>query len=119
MDAIVEHREPQNRPLTEPRARVGLLIPSVNRMSEPQFNHFAPPGLAVHVARARITGQWRKPAVEMKDEIARAVALRFATAGPTSSSPTAPIHPCARDAPANARASTSCARPPASRRWRP
>src|SRR3981081_4782447 len=74
MDAIVENREPGHRHLIEPRARVGLLIPSVNRMSEPQFNHFAPPGLAVHVARARITGQWRKPAAEMKDEIARSAA---------------------------------------------
>jgi hypothetical protein len=62
MDAIVEHREPQNRPLIEPRARVGLLIPSVNRMSEPQFNHFAPPGLAVHVARARSRLSSRRPA---------------------------------------------------------
>src|SRR5712672_3926062 len=81
MDAIVEHRAPQSRPLVEPRARVGLLIPSVNRMSEPQFNHFAPPGLAVHVARARITGPWRKPAVEMKDEIAHSAAA-LADSGP-------------------------------------
>jgi maleate cis-trans isomerase len=81
MDAIVENREPQSRPLVEPRARVGLLIPSVNRMSEPQFNHFAPPGLAIHVARARITGPWRKPAVEMKDEIARSAAA-LADSGP-------------------------------------
>jgi maleate isomerase len=70
MDAIVENRA-QDRHLVAPRARVGLIVPSVNRMSEPQFNHFAPPGLAVHVARARITGPWRKPAAEMKDEIAR------------------------------------------------
>jgi maleate cis-trans isomerase len=50
-------------------------------MSEPQFNHFAPPGLAIHVARARITGQWRKPAAEMKDEIARSAAA-LADSGP-------------------------------------
>ncbi|MGA9007635.1 MAG: hypothetical protein WB495_12315 [Xanthobacteraceae bacterium] len=37
----------------EPRARVGLIIPSVNRMTEPQFNRFAPPGLGIHVARGR------------------------------------------------------------------
>ena len=80
MDAIVEsHR--QDRPLVEPRARVGLIVPSVNRMSEPQFNHFAPPGLAIHVARARITGPWRKPAAEMKDEITRAAAA-LADSGP-------------------------------------
>jgi len=70
MDAIVENKK-DHRPLVEPRARVGLIVPSVNRMSEPQFNHFAPPGLAIHVARARITGPWRKPAAEMTDEMRR------------------------------------------------
>lgn len=80
MDAIVETRV-QHHPLAEPRARVGLLVPSVNRMSEPQFNHFAPEGLAIHVARARITGPWRKPAAEMKDEIARSAAA-LADSGP-------------------------------------
>src|ERR1051325_1379843 len=73
MDAITEGKG-QAHNLVEPRARVGLIIPSVNRMSEPQFNHFAPSGLGIHVARARITGQWRKPAVEMKDEITRSAA---------------------------------------------
>jgi maleate isomerase len=81
MDTIVEGKPQDHRPLMEPRARVGLIIPSVNRMSEPQFNHFAPPGLAIHVARARITGQWRKPALEMKDEIARSAAA-LADSGP-------------------------------------
>jgi maleate cis-trans isomerase len=74
MDAIVDNKSQDNRQITEPRARAGLIIPSVNRMSEPQFNHFAPAGLGIHVARARITGQWRKPAVEMKDEITRSAA---------------------------------------------
>src|SRR5262249_42154429 len=37
--------------LPAPRARIGMIIPSVNSMTEPQFNHFAPPGLGVHVAR--------------------------------------------------------------------
>jgi maleate cis-trans isomerase len=81
MDAIVESEQRNNRHLIATRARVGLIIPSVNRMSEPQFNHFAPPGLAIHVARARITGPWRKPAVEMKDEIARSAAA-LADSGP-------------------------------------
>ena len=81
MDAIVDNNSRDNRQLTEPRARAGLIIPSVNRMSEPQFNHFAPAGLGIHVARARITGQWRKPAVEMKDEITRS-AEALADSGP-------------------------------------
>lgn len=74
MDAIVKNKQQRHHNLVEPRARVGLIIPSVNRMSEPQFNHFAPTGLGIHVARARITGQWRKPAIEMKDEITRSAA---------------------------------------------
>jgi maleate cis-trans isomerase len=74
MDAIVDNNNQDHRQITEPRARAGLIIPSVNRMSEPQFNHLAPTGLGIHVARARITGQWRKPAAEMKDEISRSAA---------------------------------------------
>jgi maleate cis-trans isomerase len=81
MDAIVESKDQAHPVLAEPRARVGLIIPSVNRMSEPQFNHFAPTGLGIHVARARITGQWRKPAVEMKDVITRS-AEALADSGP-------------------------------------
>jgi maleate isomerase len=81
MDAVVGHTSQAHHTLPEPRARVGLIVPSVNRMSEPQFNHFAPTGLAIHVARARITGPWRKPAAEMKEEIARS-ATALADSGP-------------------------------------
>jgi maleate isomerase len=55
-----------------PAARIGLIIPSVNRLSEPQFAHFAPPGLGVHVTRARIAGKWRKPVAELGPVIAQA-----------------------------------------------
>jgi maleate isomerase len=61
--------------LIPPRARVGLIIPSVNTYSEPQFNHFAPDGLGIHVARARVAGEWKRPLPEMKDEIAGAAKL--------------------------------------------
>ena len=57
------------------RARVGLIIPSVNTYSEPQFAHFAPDGLGVHVARARVAGPFKRPLPEMKDEIATAAKL--------------------------------------------
>ena len=40
--------------MEQPRARMGLIIPSVNTYSEPQFNHYAPDGLGIHVARARV-----------------------------------------------------------------
>src|SRR5262249_53803969 len=55
-----------------PTARIGLIIPSVNRLSEPQFMHFAPPGLGIHVTRARIAGKWRKPVTELAPIIAQA-----------------------------------------------
>ena len=59
MDAIAE-KDRLAAALAEPRARIGLIIPSVNRMTEPQFNHYAPEGLGVHVARGRVAGQPRQ-----------------------------------------------------------
>jgi maleate cis-trans isomerase len=61
--------------LPQPRARVGLIIPSVNTFCEPQFNRFAPEGLGVHVARARVAGEWKRPLPEMKGEIESAARL--------------------------------------------
>ena len=61
--------------LPTPRARIGMIIPSVNSMTEPQFNHFAPPGLGVHVARARVAGEWKRPLATMAEEIAAAAKL--------------------------------------------
>jgi maleate isomerase len=57
------------------RARIGMIIPSVNSMTELQFNHFAPPGLGVHVARARVAGEWKRPLPAMAEEIATAARL--------------------------------------------
>ena len=58
-----------------PRTRVGLIIPSVNTFSEPQFNRFAPRGLGIHVARARVAGPWKRPLPEMAGEIATSAQL--------------------------------------------
>lgn len=61
---------------TLPLARVGLIIPSSNRMSEPQFQRFAPPGLAIHTTRLRMTGPWKRPQAALHaDIIAAAGAL--------------------------------------------
>ena len=57
------------------RVRVGLIIPSVNTYSEPQFTHYAPEGLGIHVARARVAGPFKRPLPEMADEIATAAQL--------------------------------------------
>lgn len=80
MDAIALDRHAGSR-LAAPRASIGLIIPSVNTLSEPQFNHFAPPGLSVHAARARVAGEWKRPLDEMADEIASSARL-LADCGP-------------------------------------
>jgi maleate isomerase len=80
MDAITEKNRPAAE-LTAPRARIGLIIPSVNRMTEPQFNHYAPQGLGIHVARGRVAGQPGKTVADLTDEIAHAAAT-LADAGP-------------------------------------
>jgi maleate cis-trans isomerase len=80
MDAIAEQARLAPG-LTEPRARIGLIIPSVNRMSEPQFNHYAPDGLGIHIARGRVAGQPGKSVADLSNEIARAAGT-LADAGP-------------------------------------
>jgi len=57
------------------QARIGMIIPSVNSMTEPQFNRYAPPGLSVHVARARVAGPWKRPLAAMAEEIATSARL--------------------------------------------
>jgi maleate cis-trans isomerase len=76
MDATtaIERRSSES-PLPAARARIGMIIPSVNSMTEPQFNRFAPPGLAVHVARARVAGPWKRPLADMAEEIATSARL--------------------------------------------
>jgi maleate isomerase len=71
MDAAAE-KERLHAEIVEPRARIGLIIPSVNRMTEPQFNHYAPEGLGIHVARGRVAGEPVRTVAELTDEIAHA-----------------------------------------------
>ena len=54
------------------QARIGLIIPSGNRMTEPQFNQYAPPGTGIYVTRLRMTGRWRKPPAELKKSLTEA-----------------------------------------------
>ena len=54
--------------------RIGLIIPSSNRLTEPQFHRYAPPGVAIHVTRLRMTGKWHRPLGELKPAIAEAAA---------------------------------------------
>ena len=55
---------------TQPR--IGLIIPSSNRLAEPQFHTYTPSGVGVHFARLRMTGKWRKPLAELKKSLAEA-----------------------------------------------
>ena len=56
----------------ETKARIGLIIPSSNRMTEAQFHRYAPAGVAVHVGRAQMTGRHKKPIAQLLDEVGRA-----------------------------------------------
>lgn len=71
MDAVATEHAPAPSAAV-PAARIGLIIPSVNRLSEPQFNRYRPPNLGIHVTRARVAGKWKRPIDELADEIRRA-----------------------------------------------
>lgn len=57
-----------------PEGRIGLIIPSSNRLTEPQFHRYAPAGVGIHVTRLRMTGKWHKTASELKEAIVEAAA---------------------------------------------
>ena len=54
------------------RARLGLIIPSSNRLSEPHFRRFLPPDVAVHTTRLRMTGVHNKPLPALLEDVSRA-----------------------------------------------
>jgi maleate isomerase len=51
------------------RARIGLIIPSSNRLTEPQMQRYAPAGVQVHVTRLRMTGSHHVPLPELLPRI--------------------------------------------------
>jgi maleate cis-trans isomerase len=58
-----------------PRARLGVIIPSSNRMAEPNFQRFAPDGVVPHFMRLRMSGPHRVPLDELKPRIADAASI--------------------------------------------
>jgi maleate isomerase len=72
MDVATAAKADANAPV---KRRIGLIIPSVNTFSEPQFNRFAPNGLGIHIARARVAGPWKRPLPAMAPEIATSAQL--------------------------------------------
>ena len=49
-----------------PEPRIGLIIPSSNRLTEPQFNTYLPSAVGAHVTRLRMAGKFRKPLADLK-----------------------------------------------------
>jgi maleate isomerase len=54
------------------RARIGLIIPSSNRLTEPQFQRYAPSGVQIHVTRLRMTGPHHAALVDLLPRIEEA-----------------------------------------------
>lgn len=57
------------------QARIGLIIPSANRLTEPQFTRYLPDDIDIHVTRLRMTGKWAKPLDELQGAIEEAAAV--------------------------------------------
>jgi len=68
-DAVISRCHAQ-----ELSGRIGLMIPSSNRMTEAQFHRYAPAGVGVHVARVQMTGQYKRPIAQLLDDVGRAAA---------------------------------------------
>lgn len=58
-----------------PRARLGFIIPSSNRIVEPQMARFCPAGVVPHFMRLRMTNRYKKPLPELLPDILGAAAL--------------------------------------------
>ncbi len=57
------------------RGRIGLIIPSSNRLSEPQLQRYSPPGVQFHTTRLRMTGPYHAPPSAILDRIQEAAGL--------------------------------------------
>jgi maleate isomerase len=57
------------------RGRIGLIIPSSNRLSEPQLARYSPPGVQFHTTRLRMTGVHHAPPLETLERIRGAAAM--------------------------------------------
>lgn len=58
-----------------PRARLGFIIPSSNRMVEPQMRRYAPLDVAVHFTRIGMTNRHKAPLPELMPRFALAAEL--------------------------------------------
>lgn len=58
-----------------PRARIGVIIPSSNRMAEPNFQRFAPAGVVPHFMRLRMSGKHRTSVDDLVARLEEAAAV--------------------------------------------
>jgi maleate cis-trans isomerase len=54
--------------------RIGLIIPSSNRMVEQEMVRVLPAGVTAHVARLRMTGRFERPIEDLLPAVADAAA---------------------------------------------
>lgn len=73
MPAQKTYPSPQDYTPVAPRARIGFVIPSSNRMVEPQMQRYAPHGVQPHFVRLRMTNQHKRPLPELMPSILSAV----------------------------------------------
>src|SRR5215469_9273117 len=59
----------------ERMARIGLIIPSSNRMVEQEMVRHVPPGVTAHIARLRMTGAHRVTLDELLPQVEQAAGL--------------------------------------------
>jgi len=64
-----------NYPPVIPRARIGFIIPSSNRMVEPQIQRYLPANIVPHFNRIGMTNRHRKPLAELMPKILEAADL--------------------------------------------
>ena len=57
------------------RARLGVLLPSGNRLTEPQFNVMLPRGVTMHTTRLRLNGSSEAELLRMAEGVEEAVSL--------------------------------------------
>src|SRR4051812_13974485 len=67
--------DPASYTPVNPRARIGFIIPSSNRMVEPQMHRYMPAGVVPHVTRIRMTNRHKAPLDQLVPRIVAAAEL--------------------------------------------
>lgn len=68
-------QRPATAIFTSTRARLGVLLPSGNRLAEPQFVAMLPQGVTLHTTRLRLNGSTEPELLKMAEGVEEAVSL--------------------------------------------